>query len=351
MKILYGVPGEGMGHATRSKVIINHLIKNHDIRIVASSRAFTFLSKLFPGKVYEINGLYFAYKDGSVDKLETVKQILKTGVHDILGNLQVYRHISKEFTPDIVITDFETSAYLYGKYLDIPIIDIDNIQVITRCKLEIDIPSDEKDNYRIAKGITSLRVPSCYHYFLSTFFNPEIIKENTTLVPPILRDEIINAKTGTHDHILIYQTSSSQTTLLDILNDVSKEKFLVYGFNKDEVVGNCQLKSFSEIGFINDLATAKGVITNGGYSLISEAIYLKKPVCSFPVENQFEQFVNAAYIEKLNYGKHMKAFNSDGVKAFVYDLDKYVVALENYSQNGNELLFRELDNMLSTIKK
>ena len=25
MQILYGVPGEGMGHATRSKVIIEHL--------------------------------------------------------------------------------------------------------------------------------------------------------------------------------------------------------------------------------------------------------------------------------------------------------------------------------------
>jgi hypothetical protein len=27
MKILYGVPGEGMGHATRSKVVIDYLFQ------------------------------------------------------------------------------------------------------------------------------------------------------------------------------------------------------------------------------------------------------------------------------------------------------------------------------------
>ena len=31
MKILYGVPSEGMGHATRSKVIITHLLKRHEV--------------------------------------------------------------------------------------------------------------------------------------------------------------------------------------------------------------------------------------------------------------------------------------------------------------------------------
>jgi nicotinate phosphoribosyltransferase len=37
MKILYGVVGEGMGHATRSKVTIEHLIaKGHSVKIVVS---------------------------------------------------------------------------------------------------------------------------------------------------------------------------------------------------------------------------------------------------------------------------------------------------------------------------
>ncbi|OFX36034.1 MAG: hypothetical protein A2X08_08245 [Bacteroidetes bacterium GWA2_32_17] len=347
MKILYGVPGEGMGHATRSKVIITHLLENHDVRIVSSNRAFEFLNKQFPNRVYEIKGLNFVYKDGGIEKLKTLQSILKKSPHDLFENITTYKKIHKEFIPDIVITDFETSAYLYGKFLKVPIIDVDNIQVLSRCKLDIKIPSEEKFNYNLAKTICKYRVPDCNHYLLSTFFDSKIIKENTEFIPPILRNEIINAKTVYQNHILVYQTSSSQQNLTKILNEVENEKFLVYGFNIDEVKGNCILKKFSEDGFINDLATSNAVITNGGYSLISEAVYLKKPVCSFPIKNQFEQFMNAAYIEKLSYGKHLTEFNSKGISEFLDNLNIYRTSIICYTQKGNEDTFNKLDVLLS----
>ncbi len=346
MKILYGVPGEGMGHATRSKVIITNLLKEHDVRIVSSNRAFEFLNKQFTNKVYEIKGLNFVYKDGGVEKLKTFQAILKKSPHNLFENFKVYKKINKEFTPDIVITDFETSAYLYGKYLKIPIIDVDNIQVLSRCKLDIKIPTTQKFNYNLAKTICKYRVPDCDNYLLSTFFDAEIVKEHTSFIPPILRDEIINAKTEIKNHILVYQTSSSQQNLIKVLNEVEGEQFLVYGCNIDEIKGNCTLKKFSEDGFINDLATSKAIISNGGYSLISEAVYLHKPVCSFPITNQFEQYMNAAYIEKLNYGKHLAEFNSTGIKEFLEKLDLYRKSINNYMQNGNEKTFKELDFIL-----
>jgi uncharacterized protein (TIGR00661 family) len=346
MKILYGVPGEGMGHATRSKVIITHLLKEHDVRVVSSSRAYEFLNKQFPERVYEIKGLNFVYKDGGIEKLKTLQSILKKSPHDLFENITTYKKIYKEFIPDLIITDFETSAYLYGKYLKVPIIDVDNIQVISRCKLDIKIPKEEKFNYNLAKTICKYRVPDCDNYLLSTFFDAKIEKENTAFIPPILRDEIINAKTEIKDHILVYQTSSSQQNLINVLNEVENEKFLVYGCNVDEVNGNCILKKFSEVGFIEDLATSKAIISNGGYSLISEAVYLHKPVCSFPITNQFEQYMNAAYIEKLNYGKHIAQFNSEGIVEFLEKLDLYYENISNYKQNGNEKTFKELDNLL-----
>ena len=45
MRILYGVVGEGMGHATRSLVILGHLLeKEHEIKVVVSGRAHAFLA-------------------------------------------------------------------------------------------------------------------------------------------------------------------------------------------------------------------------------------------------------------------------------------------------------------------
>ena len=37
MRILYGVVGEGMGHAMRSGVILDHLTKNHEVQVVGES--------------------------------------------------------------------------------------------------------------------------------------------------------------------------------------------------------------------------------------------------------------------------------------------------------------------------
>ena len=57
MRILYGVVGEGMGHATRSKVTCEHLVsKGHEVKIVVSGRAHGFLAKSFRD-VVEIDGL------------------------------------------------------------------------------------------------------------------------------------------------------------------------------------------------------------------------------------------------------------------------------------------------------
>ena len=46
MKILYGVVGEGMGHAMRSRVVLEHLVaQGHELEIMASGRAADFLAK------------------------------------------------------------------------------------------------------------------------------------------------------------------------------------------------------------------------------------------------------------------------------------------------------------------
>ena len=45
MKILYGVVGEGMGHAMRSRVVLEELRKRHEIQVVVSGRAYDYLQQ------------------------------------------------------------------------------------------------------------------------------------------------------------------------------------------------------------------------------------------------------------------------------------------------------------------
>ena len=108
-----------------------------------------------------------------------------------------------------------------------------------------------------------------------------------------------------------------------------------------------RLRAFSEAGFIADLASCRAVVTNGGFSLISEAVFLRKPICAIPIPAQFEQWLNAAEVEQMGYGRHFGAITSDNLRAFLYELARFETALAGYQQQGNEVLFAYLDEMLA----
>jgi uncharacterized protein (TIGR00661 family) len=351
MKILYGLPSEGMGHATRSKVIIEHLLQHHDVQIVTSDRAFTFLEKSFPGRVHRIEGFHLAYKNAMVSISKTIFETLKKAPLSLIKNFGQYSKVIKHFDADLVISDFESFTFFYAKANQKPLISIDNMQVINRTILDIDIPESEKNNYRIAKTVIKVKVPFADHYFISSFFATEIKKKRTSFVPPIIRKEILHATTSQGENIVVYQTSSSQNDLIPILQSIPHQTFIVYGFNKYENHGNVQLKNFSEEGFIEDISAAKAVLSNGGYSFISEAIYLRKPIYSVPIDNQFEQFVNASYVEKMGYGRHKNKFSEKGILKFINQLEAYQNNLLSYQQDGNKVLFNSLDLWIDNMKK
>src|SRR5437773_1534481 len=114
MKLLYGVTGEGMGHATRSKVVIEHLRqRGHQVKIVVSGRAYEFLKKSFDD-VVEIRGLEIKYLDGAMDRDGSVAKNVLAAPGMFLENMGAYYQDVKDFAPDAVVSDFESFAYLYG---------------------------------------------------------------------------------------------------------------------------------------------------------------------------------------------------------------------------------------------
>ncbi|MCC2547944.1 UDP-glucuronosyltransferase [Hymenobacter sp. BT175] len=350
MNILYGVPGEGLGHATRSKVVIAWLLsQGHEVCVVSSSRAYYMLAANFPGRVHEIRGFHLAYKNLTVSKSRTAALTLRSAPENIRINFAKYRELLCDFTPDLVVSDFESFSYLFAKSRRLPVISIDNMQVINRTELDIPIPRAERGNFNLARKIVRVKLPASQHYLITTFFQLPVIKENTTLVPPIIRPEILAMRPTRGEHVLVYQSATNQRDLVPMLQQLPGQTFRVYGFNKEETHGNVQLRAFSEQGFIDDLASARAVVTNGGFSLISEAVYLGKPVCSVPIPAQFEQYLNAAQVERLGYGRHFEALTADSVKAFLYDLQGYEEALSHYEQDGNQSLFARLDEVLTQV--
>jgi uncharacterized protein (TIGR00661 family) len=347
MRILYGVTGEGMGHAMRSRVVLQHLFDHgHEVETIVSGRAAEFLQKRFDG-VNKIHGLHIIYEENRVRRGKTLWSNVLQGAVGLPGNIEAYFKLIEEFAPEVVISDFESWTYFYAKAHGLPIISIDNMQIINRCTHPPEIIEGSRTDFEIAKAFVKGKLPFCDHYLITTFFRPEIRKDRTSLHPPILRPEILAAKPSDGDHILVYQTAESHGALISALAQSGLE-CRIYGLKRDlkeEVVeGNLRYRPFSETGFIEDLASSRGVIASGGFTLMGEAVYLHKPMLAVPLGAQFEQIMNARYLQYLGYGKYAHDLEDAAqVLAFLDAIPACKDKLASYSQDGNKDLLSAVD--------
>lgn len=350
MKILYGVVGEGMGHAMRSRVILEHLVaQNHEVEIMASGRAVDFLKKRFEG-VNKIHGLHMIYEENRVRPAKTLLSNVVTGAIGVPQNIAAYFELITSFRPDAVISDFESWTYLYAKTHRLPILSIDNMQIINRTRLPEAIVEGHQAEFQLTKAFIKSKLPWCDEYFITTFFRPPVRKERTRLFPPILRPEILSAKRRSGDHLLVYTTGEGNEGFAETLAATGLE-CRIYGMRRgiteEQVDGNLRFQPFSEDKFIDDLASCKAVIAGGGFTLMGEAVYLHKPMLAVPLARQFEQVLNARYLELEGFGRHAESLgDAKTVLDFVASVPECEAKLASYAQDGNTEIQRALDEWL-----
>ena len=357
MRILYGVVGEGMGHAIRSRVILDELVKRHDVQVVVSGRAHDYLARRAGEHlaVKKIWGFTIVTEDNEVSNFKTLLENLKGAVTGGWPrNVRAYFDIANEFKPDVVISDFESWSYLYGVNHMLPVISVDNMQIINRCKHDPRLLEGHQADFQIAKGLIKSKVPGAWHYLISTFFYPPVRKPRTTLHPPILRPEILAAKSEPGNHLLVYQTYTTNKELPEILK-ASGIECRIYGLRRDLKEdlrdGNLLYRPFSEQGFIDDLRTARGVVASGGFTLMGEAVYLHKPMLAQPVGKQFEQVLNSRYLEAEGYGLHADEITSAKLAGFLQRIPEFEKSLARYQQDGNKHLLGKLEEVLESARR
>jgi uncharacterized protein (TIGR00661 family) len=273
-----------------------------------------------------------------------------TGIGGIPQNIAAYFKLVEEFEPEVVVSDFESWTYLYAKLHRLPIFSIDNMQIINRCTHPPEILEGHDDDFFVTKTFVKSKLPFCDHYLITTFFQPEIRKPDTSLYPPILRSEIIAAKRTRGDHLLVYQTGEGYETLTKALTDTGLE-CRIYGMRRgiteEQREGTLRYRPFHEERFVEDLASARAVIAGGGFTLMGEAVALHKPMMSVPVGRQFEQVLNARYLQHLGYGLHAeRADDRAAIGSFLERVPDYDAALASYEHDGNRALFAKVNELL-----
>ena len=332
-----------MGHATRSQVVIDALLKSHEVRVIASGAAFRYLQDKLPS-VREIFGPSFAMDQGQIRRWATVRHNISRARQELPAEVKRWVGVVDEWRPDVVITDFEPLAGIYARTTYTPLVCVDNINMLVRCRHDREIIGRERDDFLIARAVTKAMVPTAGDYIITTFFRPPLALGRTTLVPPIVRPEIVAAEAVRGDHLLVY--SSGEEGLLEALRS-SGVPCRVYGMRGGPegavVEGNLEFRPRSNEGFVEDLCTARGVVAGGGFSLLSEAVYLGKPVLSVPLQGQFEQVMNARYLQREGYGMCALEVTPSVLAEFLARLDEFEQALARYEQVGNMVALRTIE--------
>ena len=334
----------------RSRVVLEHLLaEGHEIEIVSSNRAADYLSDRFGGTT-KIHGLHMVLDENRIQRGKTLWSNILEGTTGVPKNISAYFDMIARFVPEVVISDFESWSYLYGQNNRIPIISIDNMQIINRCTHPDAILDGERASFHMTKAFVKGKLPFCNHYLITTFFHPEIRKKNTSLHPPILRPEILSATATEGKHLLVYQTAVGNDSLEEVLAGTGIE-CRIYGMRKglkEEVVdGNLRHRPFSETGFIEDLASSRAVIAGSGFTLMGEAVYLRKPMLAIPLRGQFEQVMNARYLQYEGYGQYADDLSDpETLTSFLAQIPAYQAKLATYSQDGNKDLLDALDHQL-----
>ena len=339
-KVVYSVAGEGFGHAVKALAVKELLKDEIDFTFLGGDKAYEFLSDAGE-KVIRIPCLRLIYTNDAVDMVKTTAHSLKM----IFRRNKILKEITSHLTaiePDYVMSDFEYFVPRVARRLNIPTIQLSHQMLLLAGKYRL--PLSALMNYISTYCATRLIIPrSTYHVGVS-FFHPPVWKKyqtpNFRLSAPLLRKEILDADCKPGQKIVVYSSCATFAWILDVLARFTDESFIVYGLSlRDKTVDypNIEVKKISPTTFIEDLAHAKAVISNGGHTLITEALYLKKPVFSFYVNKQFEQFLNAWHIEKLGYGRrrHPSRDLHDELTEFIKEIPIYTQNLTKQTFCGN----------------
>jgi len=334
--------GDARGHMSRSLAVAQTLA-HHEFLFVGGG-----VVRELKQLGYLVEDLPMAstfFRDNRVDFPSTIANAVRVlaGRSSTIARLAA---IIRSFDPDLIVTDYELFTPLAAHKLGRQCISLDHQHVLTHCVY--DVPPQEKLN----RFLTCFSVRHLYsaadRFLIISFFPlPPADPSRTEVWPPVLRRAVKDHQASQGDHALVYLSVNTFETLLPVLQSIDR-KFLVYGFGDRPAASNLTFKPPSVDGFLEDMASARYVVTTGGHSTISEALYFGKPVLCYPIESAYEQFLNAHFLSKWGFGEHASGIRTTRsvLEHFEVRLGEYASRIQGHDFFGNHRVAGRLEEIM-----
>jgi len=332
-EIVYGVQGEGRGHATRSLEIIQLLTeKGYKISIFTGGDALRFFRETsLP--LHEIPSFRYKYtSSGKLSLTGTLFHNLLPALGLFMAKGKKYREIFnqiKNIKPRIIISDFEPYTCRLARSLRIPLASINHQHFFTECR----IPQQHRlsrnllififqFSTRLMTGKPQQIIASSFHHF------PKLPHSRALLVGPIITKQLRDlAPLYTNQVVVYFKKTEYAYRLLPLFTRIKKINWKVFAdFSACPMARleapHIQYHPIDRNTFLTELAHCRGLITTAGNQVLGEAIYLHKPILAFPEPDVVEQELNGQALNHSGAGLcyPLESLSLDILRKFVRQL-------------------------------
>lgn len=390
-RILYGVQGEGRGHATRSLEVIRALQEQgFVVKVFSGGDA---LPVLRAGGIDAIAIPLFRYhyrSHGSLSPWRTLTANTAPALGLFFRAGASYQSVlaqARAFAPDLCISDFEPYVSRIARALGLPLVAIDHQHFLTETLL----PRPHRLSKFIALGLyqmgTAILGGKPDRIITSSFWHfPRRPGSRALLVGPFLSscmpsprsgnpggqaaDLVVYLKRAGYLSSLLPAFSAHECLTVDVFSDWpdathengalpthsghrSHSAHPSPSAQWPHLPAHIRLRSIDRGAFLQALADAQALITTAGNQVLGEAIHLGKPTLAFPEPDILEQELNAMALARSGMGEACPLHELDTARldAFLRALPQYRRRLSQHRQSqagydGRDRTMRYLRRMV-----
>jgi uncharacterized protein (TIGR00661 family) len=327
-KIFLSMSGEGRGHATRVRALVEALAADHTVRVFAPGDAHAFLAPLYAETGVEVErlpGLCFAYNGRQRLSYPATFGRLVRYLRELPATLDRLTAAFERERPDLAITDFEPALPRAARRCGVPYLSVDHQHFLRTYDLS-SLPARLRWRAAYMGWIVGTFYSGQVETVVSSFYFAPLRRgcRRVTQVGVLLRPEVRAARAEVGGHLVAYWRKFVDECVLQALEQTGLE-VRVYGLGARPPRGRMTFHPVSEKQFLADLAGCRALVCTAGNQLVGEALYLGKPVLALAETNNFEQEINGHFLQASGAGvaMPMSRFTAGDLHGFLAGLDQF----------------------------
>lgn len=336
--LIYGVNGDGRGHAARAIVLAPYLRDHFQLVFHSSQDALVLLRQYFQGQddisFVEIPGTHWVYRHQGISPWRSVLHFLVQVLWVFPRKARKLIRCWREMPPVGVISDLEPVVARAAAFAGLPLVALSHQHAMAMMDpSRLGLWPIQQWIYRLYAW---LNTPQFRALVISSFFqlplrsrHADVLVVGGLIRPECLRLSHLPLKDGGAPLVYLRRNSPHREVLIGL--QMLAPEAVVFGLNDPQKGAEFKLRfrPVDPATFLDCLVEAPYLVAAAGHQLLCEAMELKKPVLALYERAHDEQRLNARMWERSGYGMavEIERFQAKHLQLFIDSLPHYRQAL------------------------